>query len=98
MKVLDEVASLGDAELTSAQVTLQWSAGLEQRMGSVGTARAAEALAGAQPPWQASEVLLRLRDFNGGLAHCGEESAAMGDLCVGQAVESVFGGWLGLFG
>ena len=56
VKVLDDVASLGDAELTSAQVTLRWSAGLEQRMGSVGTARAAEALAGAlQIAWRTED-------------------------------------------
>jgi len=52
----------------------------------------AEALAGAQPPWQASEVLMRLRAFEGGLGH--DEIAAMGgDLCLGQAASSMFGGW-----
>ena len=52
----------------------------------------AEALAGAQPPWQASEVLMRLRAFEGGLGH--DQVAAMGgDLCLGQAASSIFGGW-----
>jgi hypothetical protein len=52
----------------------------------------AEALAGAAPPWQASEVLMRLRAFGGGVE--GFDIDAYGsDLCLGSALGGV-GDWM----
>jgi len=55
----------------------------------------AEALAGAAPPWQASEVLTRLRALGSGVDGGFDVDAYGGDLCLGSALGGV-GGWFGV--
>ncbi len=52
-------------------------------------AHLAEALAGCSPPWQLSEVLMRLRAVGSDLS--GQEISAMADICSGVAKGTVLG-------
>lgn len=55
----------------------------------------AEALAGAQPPWQAAEVLTRLRAFGGEVPHFDVDVSD--DLCLGSAISGMSGWMSGWF-